>query len=56
MNPYKKRLLVTGFTCFFAGAASYHVYIYASSLDLGIAAVLFTSGIFFKSAIKDLLG
>lgn len=55
MNPYKKRILVTGVICYFAGMASYHVYIYSSSLDLGIAALLFTGGIFFKSAIKDLL-
>ena len=54
MNPYKKRLLITGLTCFLAGMASYHVYIYSSSLDLGIAIALFTGGIFFKSAIKDL--
>lgn len=55
MNPYKKRILVTGITCFLAGMASYHLYIHSSSLDLGIAALLFTGGIFFKSAIKDLL-
>lgn len=56
MNPYKKRILVTGVICFLAGMASYHVYIHSSSKDLGIAIVLFTSGIFFKSATKDLLG
>lgn len=54
MNVYKKRLLITGGICYFAGMASYHVYIHSSSLDLGIAALLFTGGIFFKSAIKDL--
>ena len=56
MNPYKKRILVTGVTCFLAGMASYHFYIHSSSQDLGIAIVLFTGGIFFKSATKDLLG
>jgi hypothetical protein len=56
MHPYKKRILVTGATCFVAGMASYHVYIHASSQDLGIAIALFTGGIFFKSAIKDVLG
>lgn len=56
MNPYKKRLLVTGVTCFLAGVASYHIYVNYSMLDFGIATLLFTCGVFFKPALKDLLG
>lgn len=53
MNVYKKKLLITAVTCYFAGVASYHIYVNYSMLDFGIATLLFTGGIFFKSAVKD---
>jgi hypothetical protein len=52
MNPYNKKIMLAYIVGFLCGIGAYHVYMSFSAIDFGIATLLFTGGIFFKSAIK----